>query len=166
MKTTLLDKIAIALFFALLTMATLCFGVKSKDSLSAHMHTGTTPYELVAFKVQPLNNRNYINWSVISAHGNHYFALERSFDGENYSVIQLKRGFASPKGQKLQYSFIDEETSSSERTYYRIKLHEVQAMDTNHKKAILSPENMFEKNALASVVINNTKKTTSQLTKK
>jgi hypothetical protein len=156
MKTSILDKIAFFLFFVLLTVATLCFGLKSSGTISLRQET--SPYELKSFRVKQLDDKVYVNWLAISTHDNYYFALERSTDGENYSVIELKKGFCSPGGQKLQYSFIDEEILVSEKIWYRIRLHEIQATDITHKKAILSKEDMFGQNENALVVIKNTPK--------
>jgi hypothetical protein len=161
-KTTALDKIAIFLFFTLLTIATLCFGNKQVSNDKNKIHV--SPYELVSFTAKQISDKNYITWCVISAQQNYFFVLERSLDGENYSIIELKKGFSS-FGKQLQYSFIDSEPQFSEKIYYRIKLHEIQAADPENKKAVLSKENMFEQCKIASVAISNEQNSVSQSVK-
>jgi hypothetical protein len=165
-KTTTLDKIAALLFFALLTVATLCFGINTQSSHTPFVTetAPTSPYQLLSFKAEQKDDGKYLDWKMISEHDNFYFALERSVDGENYSVMQLKKGFASPvKGQALHYLFADRETVPGEKIYYRIRLLEVQATDIANKKPILSAENMLEDNALAAVSIINNKQLTASL---
>jgi hypothetical protein len=167
-KTTTLDKIAALLFFALLTMATLCLGINNKSSHTLLLHAQAapaSPYALLSFNAQQEGNEKFLNWSMNSAHANFYFALERSVDGENYIVIDLRKGQASAeKGQALHYSYIDREAVAGEKVYYRLKLLEIQATDIANKKAILSEENMFERNAMAAITITNTTQQTASLT--
>lgn len=156
-KTTTLDKIAALLLFFLLTLATVCFGIKrsSSDSLLQKQLTTVTQYKLVSFTAKQIESKKYLNWSVISTHGNFYFVLERSTDGQDYTVIDLKKGFVSPKGQKLQYSYIDSGVSAAEKFYYRIRLLEIQAVEGESKKAILSKDDLFAGNDLAIISVNN-----------
>ncbi|MCW3104955.1 MAG: hypothetical protein JWO09_3395 [Bacteroidetes bacterium] len=158
-KTTTLDKIAALLFFALLTVATLCLGINNKGSHTLFLHkesAPTSPYELISFSAQQKDNNKYLNWSMTSSHDNFYFALERSVDGEHFLVVDLKRGASSPiQGQELRYSFIDREQVTGEKIYYRLRLLEIQATDMANKKAILSEEDMFQNNPMAAITLTN-----------
>jgi|GEM_PF-5423031 len=158
-KTTTLDKIAALLFIALLTVATLCLGINTKRGQTLFPHkeqAPTSPYQLISFSAQQKDNNKYLSWSMTSIHNNFYFALERSADGEHYFVVDLKRGAASPiRGQELRYSFIDRESVSSEKIYYRLRLLEIQATDMANKKAILSEEDMFQNNPMAAITLIN-----------
>lgn len=155
-KTTTLDKIAALLLFFLLTLATVCFGIeRSKADTTLQKETIAPHYELIAFSAKQVANKKYINWTVASNQDNYYFLLERSTDGENFTAIHMKKGFISPKGQQLQYSFIDDESVQAEKFYYRIKLLEVQAFDVTNKKEILSMQDMFAKSSHALISFDN-----------
>jgi hypothetical protein len=109
------------------------------------------PCELVSFTVKAVEGKNYVNWCAIGLLENHYFVLERSEDGKNYSIVKISKSYLSPKGVKLQYSFIDEKIAS--QIYYKITLHKMASPDEETKQIALSKENKIEKIIVSSVAM-------------
>jgi hypothetical protein len=139
-----MDKIAILLFFVLLTMATFCFGgnpVKGpSDNSDVKLKDSCT---LVSFTAREVESKIYINWNVISPFNDFYFVLERSTDGKNYSIANVRKGYISPCGQPLQFSFTDVPESVSGMVYYKIKLQKINGADEKNHLAILSSKDLF-----------------------
>jgi hypothetical protein len=157
-KTSTLDKIAILLFASLMILAILCFGIESRAAGQRRNPSASgqvSPYQLVSFTGRQLEDKKYLNWTVISSRGNYYFVIERSVNGDDFSIIEIKKGFASPGKQKLSYSCTDPEYLFADNITYRICLYEIQAINGDNDKAILSTENIFEQNENASIVITN-----------
>ncbi len=139
-----------------LTVSTVIFGQNLKSITSQKneaAHEISSPCELMSFTVKTVEGKNYINWLAKSSSNDYYFLLEKSFDGEEYLRIYIAKNSISPADQKLQYSFVDEEITNSKKTYYRITLHKIEAIDTKSKLIVLSSENVFEMNNNASVLV-------------
>lgn len=76
------------------------------------------PVELLSFSATGRNNRVEIEWITASEVNNHFFTVEKSFDGVTFSTAGTVNG-AGNSSYKNEYRFSDE--SGSEVTYYRLK---------------------------------------------
>lgn len=103
------------------------------------------PCELFSFTGKTVEGKIYVSWIVKSMSSDYYFNLERSFDGKKYSTVKIAKGFFSPPGQKLVYTFTDSVCEYSENVYYRLRLHKIQAIVEDCKSINLCSENSFER---------------------
>ncbi|HEX8516379.1 MAG TPA: hypothetical protein VF868_09290 [Bacteroidia bacterium] len=157
-KIKILDKIAILIFLALTTGSVLAIGIRPNlaESIRRTMNkeTDAQEFSLISFKGRSLQGKTYINWTVTCPNANYFFILERSVNGQDFTPVDLKKGAVSPAGKTLVYSYIDNEAANAETSVYRLCLHEIQAFDADHNKAILSKTNLFSNLSKALITIN------------
>jgi hypothetical protein len=75
----------------------------------------------VEFTAEPLDRNVLLRWSTASEENSDYFTIERSVDGENFTVIgQVKAGGSSQS--LLEYEFVDVNAFTTQQFfYYRLK---------------------------------------------
>jgi hypothetical protein len=77
------------------------------------------PVSWLDFTATRTPSGNLLNWSTSKEENNHYFIIERSYDGINFEAIGQISG-AGNSSSNIFYSFLDNQASSG-ITYYRIK---------------------------------------------
>lgn len=77
------------------------------------------PVELVSFSGTTNGQTNQLTWTTSSERNNHYFIIERSTDGANFSAIGKVEGKGNSTNFET-YLFADE-TPANGITYYRLK---------------------------------------------
>ncbi len=105
-----------------------------------------SPIELVDFEVVVEDGGNHIFWATATETNNHYFTLERSYDGINYEVVTQVSG-AGNSSRANRYEW--EDPSYCATVYYRISWtdfdgvsiysHTLQAQRNNVAMAQLFP---------------------------
>jgi hypothetical protein len=79
------------------------------------------PVSLVDFSVENQEDKNVlVSWSTESENNNDYFLVERSYDGENFNVIDKVEG-AGNSQSRLNYWMNDGDVSVKGVRYYRLK---------------------------------------------
>jgi hypothetical protein len=78
------------------------------------------PIELVNFTATPFENSVHLNWTTASELNNDYFTVERSVDGESFSVIGDKIKGAGTTNQARSYNLVDQNPLNG-TAYYRLK---------------------------------------------
>jgi hypothetical protein len=79
----------------------------------------TLPIELYSFSVKNYDRYNKIEWITLTEYNNDYFILERSIDGYNWFVINVKNG-AGNTTDINEYSYNDF-TYEAVINYYKLK---------------------------------------------
>lgn len=97
--------------------------LQSNDAFSQNNFSGSKVQKndacnLVSFTGKRVEQVNYINCTVKSAIKGYFLVLEKSIDGEIFFPLEIKKGQISPGNQVLQFSFIDD--SSTSTTTYKI----------------------------------------------
>lgn len=77
------------------------------------------PVEMVNFGVVCEGSQNIISWETVSELNNDYFAVEKSFDGNEFRLLEIVEG-AGTTNQFQQYE-ISDAVKSTEVVYYRIR---------------------------------------------
>ena len=78
-------------------------------------------FELRTFTASARNGKVFVNWSVMDLSGECAYMVQRSFDGDTYDNIGIKKGAPSPANQTaLLFSFVDNKPGTG-TVYYRIK---------------------------------------------
>jgi hypothetical protein len=78
------------------------------------------PVELTSFTGSYVDNNVILEWSTATETNNRGFEIQRSTDGENFTVI----GFVNGRGTTVEpqnYSFVDRNISPAMSHYYRLK---------------------------------------------
>lgn len=89
-----------------------------KVDLGAYEYQGTLPVELKYFAVKRLGNAAELNWIVASESDNDKFVIERSYDGQNFNVIDEVRS-KGDTGQAVSYNYKDNEPLNG-KSYYKL----------------------------------------------
>ena len=105
------------------------------------------PIELYTFEGECIQNKNLITWSTASEHNNDYFIIERSADGENWSIINKTTGMGNST-MLTKYSCVDN-TFGKRINYYR--LTQVDFDGANKTYGPISIDNRSNKVVLRSV---------------
>lgn len=105
------------------------------------------PIELYTFEGECIQNKNLITWSTASEHNNDYFIIERSADGENWSIINKTTGMGNST-MLTKYSCVDN-TFGKRINYYR--LTQVDFDGANKTYGPISIDNRSNKIVLRSV---------------
>jgi hypothetical protein len=71
----------------------------------------------VEFTAEPLERNVLLTWSTASEENSDYFTIERSVDGENFSVIGQVKAAGSSQSL-LEYEFVDVNAFHSQQFYY------------------------------------------------
>jgi hypothetical protein len=112
-------------------------------SFNANGIGGPLPVELLFFRAYTSNSGVDLKWATASEKGSHYFAIEKSLNGKNFTEI----GRVDASGNtiaRMDYSFLDD-TVLLGRNYYRLKVvdfdgtHEyfnITFADTDGKRAV------------------------------
>lgn len=81
------------------------------------------PTELIHFSAEPLGERNEIRWSTASEKNNHYFTIEKSFDGRSYQFASHIPSLAENGNSThpLEYIWKDDQEIDKEIIYYQLK---------------------------------------------
>jgi hypothetical protein len=77
------------------------------------------PIELVSFDAKPTDNSVLVTWQTASEINNDYFTIEKSIDGENWTVVGEQDG-AGNSTSLLSYQFLDRMPSNG-LSFYRLK---------------------------------------------
>ncbi len=97
-----------------------CLATK-KDTVSVEnsKETNDTSFcYLKSFWAKPIQGKIYINWTIKSNAPNYYFVLEKiTNNGENVSVVDVKKGVPSPADNELLFGHIDTDSVNTEITY-------------------------------------------------
>lgn len=115
MKISLIDKIAILLFFFLLTVATLCFGIKSRQD-----NENSSVCTLISLAAKTTGTQNNVNWEITSLSDNYFFILEKSTDNKKFTPVFMKKGCSSLLDHTLLYSFSESRQKTNEDIYYKL----------------------------------------------
>lgn len=91
------------------------YHVASTDNVNSPL-----PIELVNFTATPFENSVHLNWTTASELNNDYFTVERSVDGESFSVIGDKIKGAGTTNQARSYNLVDQNPLNG-TAYYRLK---------------------------------------------
>jgi hypothetical protein len=78
------------------------------------------PVGLISFTGNNDTGKNVLNWTTASETNNDFFTLERTYDGNNFSIVTTVDG-AGNSIEPINYSVTDEIQSVAEITYYRLK---------------------------------------------
>ena len=76
------------------------------------------PVELLSFTGNCENDQVTLNWKTASEHQSAYFEVEKSRNGNDWTVVETIAA-AGYSTQKLDYSYVDQNSKSSE-SYYRL----------------------------------------------
>ena len=76
------------------------------------------PVELLSFTGNCENEQVTLNWKTASEHQSAYFEVEKSRNGQDWSVVKTQPA-AGYSTEKLEYSYVDE-NSSNDYSYYRL----------------------------------------------
>jgi hypothetical protein len=77
------------------------------------------PIEMISFNALDLDSKIELKWSTASESNNDYFVLEKSFDGENYSFLDVIDGAGSSTVLR-SYSYSDSNPFDG-TTFYRLR---------------------------------------------
>jgi 1,4-alpha-glucan branching enzyme len=77
------------------------------------------PVELVNFSAKAVKNDAVLTWKTASEKDNDFFAIERSFDGQNFTEIGRVKGNGTTS-QPMSYAFTDSDLASG-TFYYRLR---------------------------------------------
>lgn len=80
---------------------------------------GILPVELLSFTGKNRCEKNTLAWTSASETNNDYYTLQRSLDGESFSVAAILDG-AGNSTQPISYSVEDNDFPSAEQVYYRL----------------------------------------------
>ncbi len=78
----------------------------------------SAPVELISFTAEEQNDHVNLNWTTAQEINNHYFNVERSFDGNTFTSIHRVEGNGTISSLQ-EYLFTDKERSSG-NVYYRL----------------------------------------------
>ncbi|MBK9283755.1 MAG: T9SS type A sorting domain-containing protein [Sphingobacteriaceae bacterium] len=81
------------------------------------------PVQMSFFNAVALTNSAEIIWGTASESNNNYFTIERSFDMENFELVQQVKGEGDTYTGK-DYHVIDPQVNKNGITYYRIKQYD------------------------------------------
>ena len=83
--------------------------------------TGTIPVEFISFTCTAVQHRVKLEWSTASELNNLGFEIERSNDGNNYSMVGFVEGHGT-SSETNYYSYTDTpDHSGKQKIYYRLK---------------------------------------------
>jgi hypothetical protein len=111
------------------------------------LNNAVLPIELSSFTVKYVNNYNYVEWVTETEINNDYFRLERSYDGENWVVLDKINGIGTTQVQQ-KYNYIDR-GFENEINYY--KLTQIDFDGTEYNKGIISVDNRKEKKEIIGI---------------
>ena len=77
------------------------------------------PIELLSFEAKSLENDVLLFWKTASELNNHFFTLERSFDGIHFTPIQRIYSYGDSKDESI-YSYLDNDYING-INYYKLK---------------------------------------------
>lgn len=137
-KQILITGIVINIFISLL--------LQSNDVFSQNNFSGSTVKKndacnLVSFTGKRVEQVNYINCTVRSAINGYFLVLEKSNDGKIFLPLEIKKGQISPGNQVLQFSFIDD--SSTSTTTYKICAYKLSITKEGEQKYLNVSENIL-----------------------
>jgi hypothetical protein len=81
---------------------------------------GTLPLTLITFEAQLINKDVLLQWTTSSEQNTSHFAIERSTDGNNFSVIGNVNA-AGNSSSTIKYSFPDDNPAAG-ANFYRLKM--------------------------------------------
>jgi len=89
------------------------------------------PITLVFFEAEYINGIVYLNWATASEINNSHIELLKSYNGKNWEVIKNFQGYGTTNYLK-HYKYIDNESSSNNIIYYRLKQYDYDGKYTYH----------------------------------
>jgi hypothetical protein len=102
--------------------------------------------DLKSFVVKQIGDKNYIIWTALSTDSDFYFVLEKSTNDSKFETVSTIKGFSSPLGKPLLYSFVDEKKDSCLSPVYRLKAYKINYEIIDGEK--IQVYNRFEPNLL------------------
>lgn len=81
---------------------------------------GTIPVELISFSANAVGTTVVLNWKTATETNNLGFAVQRSFDGQNFLDIGFVNGSGTTTQEK-SYSFVDFDLGVAQTIYYRLR---------------------------------------------
>ena len=80
---------------------------------------GPLPVDLLYWKGADKGNYNQLNWKTATETDNHYFTIDRSFDGETWETVAFVEGHGTTN-MPLEYQF-DDQINGRGLVYYRLQ---------------------------------------------
>lgn len=87
-------------------------------TVDAGFTSNPLPVELIAFRGENIDCQTVLNWQTASETNNHYFEIQRSYDGRNFETLDLVYG-AGTTATIQSYNYVDKQLSTA-TTYYRL----------------------------------------------
>lgn len=89
------------------------------DNVSVFCNSCVLPVEFGGLFASKLENDALLDWSTLSEYSNHFFEIERSYDGINFEIIGQQTG-AGNSVSKINYQFLDQSVRKNPLVYYRL----------------------------------------------
>jgi hypothetical protein len=89
----------------------------------------TLPVQLINFNASFTNQQVALKWQTSSENNSHYFSVERSIDGKNFSPIGSVAAAGNSTSAR-QYGFTDKDLSTAAVIYYRLQLFDKDGRST------------------------------------
>ncbi|MEM8896894.1 MAG: T9SS type A sorting domain-containing protein [Bacteroidota bacterium] len=95
-------------------------GTLPYEGLSTAELSSVLPVEFLAFSVEEQNEHAQVSWSVFEDASSHTYQLERSLDGQTFSVLNSQKSIGI--AGKASYSFQDQNVNrlGTDRLYYKV----------------------------------------------
>ena len=110
---------------------------------------------LIGFKAVYFEGKTYLNWKVQNEKQDDLFIIFRSFDNDNFEIIDIKQGIGTPIEAPIFYSYIDKEPLDgisyykilkvyADRSYYQSSV----VMVTANEVSMLNDQSFFKWNSV------------------
>ncbi|GEM_PF-7092747 len=140
----------------------------SQDIFVKSFDTTTLPVKLLSFTAKQYATYIRLNWQTASEKNSHSFDVEKRTDKTAFRKIGSVTA-AGNSNEKLSYSFNDYDTNTSEKTYYRLKLTDLDNSFEYSDAIVLTAQSAAEKTIIypnpASSVINISRKSSNPIDK-
>ncbi|HNQ61241.1 MAG TPA: T9SS type A sorting domain-containing protein [Bacteroidia bacterium] len=110
-----------------------------------NINSSPLPVELLSFNAARKEDVVLLNWSTASELNNDYFSIERSLNGESWSLIGKVKGQGNST-MKLDYTFQDREPSEN-TTYYRLSQTDYDGKSEGFKTVKVGPSEITNQKA-------------------
>lgn len=116
-------------------------GLSGSDIYANHvLANGALPLTLVTFEAQLINKDVLLQWSTSSEQNTSHFDIERSADGNNFSVIGNVNA-AGNSSSTINYSFPDNDPVTG-NNFYRLKMVDIDGHFSYSKTIVVKLENV------------------------
>jgi hypothetical protein len=107
-------------------------GKNLSKALAGSMQSGSAPIKIISFQGNINNDKISLQWTIDENETADRFELEKSSDGENFSIAALV--FTSEKAGEENYMFY-ERPKKINTVYYRLKIY-TKSQDINYSKVL------------------------------